>query len=105
MPEQPKILPIEPIFTRGEVAKILNVTPQTIVNREKKGLYPNSKRDVNNYRIYTVGDIFNLQLISSNFIDPRPILAVLYDKGYRDKAKIGKLFDKILSGYTREGHV
>ena len=103
MPKPTNSLPADPTFSRGDVAKILNVTPQTIGNREKKGDYPDPARDLNNYRTYSIEDVFNLQLISFNFIDPRPVLAMLYDKGYRDKNKVGKLLDKVLSGYTREG--
>ena len=42
----------EPIFTRSDLAQILNVSPLTIANREKSKKYPNPKRDLNKYRIY-----------------------------------------------------
>ena len=35
--------PLEPIFTRSELAQILNVSPLTIANREKNKKYPNPK--------------------------------------------------------------
>lgn len=90
-------LPEEPEFTRAEVAKILNVTPLTIANREKSSKYPAPRRDVNNYRIYTINDIFNLQLITFKLIDQRPIISVLYDKGYKDYGLIQKIIDTAIS--------
>jgi transcriptional regulator with XRE-family HTH domain len=87
----------EPIFTRSEVAQILNVSSLTISNREKSRKYPDPKRDLNNYRIYNISDIFNLQLITYNHIDPKPIISVLYDKGYSDTKELGKMIDSILS--------
>ena len=90
-------LPLEPSFTRGEVAKILNVSPLTIAKREKEGKYPEPIRDLNNYRIYSLSDVFNLQLITFDLIDPKPIISVLYDKGYRDTRELGKIIDAALS--------
>ena len=87
----------EPIFTRSEVALILNVTTLTVVNREKRKKYPDPKRDMNNYRIYTLNDVFNLQLITYNHIDPRPVISILYDKGYKDTKFLGEMIDKVLS--------
>ena len=87
----------EPMFTRGDVAKILNVTPLTIANREKNEKYPEPARDLNNYRVYTLNDVFNLQLITYSSLDPRPIISVLYDKGYRDTKELGKLIDGVLT--------
>jgi len=46
-----------PSFNRSEVAKIINVSTLTIANREKDTRYPEPKRDLNNYRIYTINDI------------------------------------------------
>ena len=86
-----------PIFSRGEVAKILNVTPLTIANREKDEKYPEAKRDLNNYRIYTLNDVLNLQLLTYKTLDPRPIISVLYDKGYRNERELGKIIDIALS--------
>lgn len=88
---------VEPIFTRGDVAKILNVTPLTIANRETSKKYPEAKRDLNNYRIYTLNDVFNLQLLTFGHLDPRPIISVLYDKGFRNTKDLGKLIDSALS--------
>jgi DNA-binding transcriptional MerR regulator len=57
-----------PSFNRSQVAKILNVSTLTIANREKDARYPDPRRDLNNYRIYTINDILNLQLITYNQI-------------------------------------
>lgn len=91
---------MEPIFTRGEVAKILNCTPLTIANRETKGKYPEPARDLNNYRVYSLSDVLNLQGITYGTMDPHPILSVLYDRGYKDVKSIkylGQLMDKALA--------
>lgn len=90
----------EPSFTRSEVAQILNVTTLTISNREKDNKYPAPKRDMNNYRVYTLNDVFNLQLITFNAIDPKPIISILYDKGYDDIKLLGKMIDTALSKRT-----
>jgi hypothetical protein len=87
----------EPIFTRGDLARILNVTPITIANREKRKQYPEPRRDLNGYRIYSLNDIFNLQLLTHQTIDPRPILSVLYDRGHRDMKELGQMVDSALS--------
>lgn len=86
-----------PIFTRGEVAKILNVTPLTIANREKSDKYPEPKRDLNDYRIYTLNDVLNLQLLTYKALDPKPIISILYDKGFKDAKELGKIMDGALS--------
>lgn len=88
---------VEPVFTRSDVAIILNVSSLTVSNREKNKKYPLPKRDMNNYRIYTLNDIFNLQLITYSHIDPRPVISVLYDKGYKDTKVLGEMIDSILS--------
>lgn len=93
----------DPVFSRGEVAKILNVTSLTIANREKAKKYPEAKRDINNYRIYTLNDVFNLQLLTFSALDPRPIISVLYDKGFTDAKELSKLIDGALS--RRKGSV
>lgn len=87
----------EPVFTRSEVAQILNVSTLTISNREKSSKYPEPRRDLNNYRIYTLNDVFNLQLITYNYIDPKPIISIMYDKGYDDIKKLGVMIDNALS--------
>jgi hypothetical protein len=94
---QKDIITPEPTFSRGEVAKILNVTPLTIANREKAKKYPEPSRDLNNYRRYTLNDVLNLQLITYSALDPHPIVSVLYDKGYRDTKELGQLIDNALS--------
>lgn len=88
---------VEPIFNRSDVAIILNVSSLTIANREKSKKYPEPKRDMNNYRIYTLNDVFNLQLITYNHIDPKPVISILYDKGYRDTKLLGEMIDSVLS--------
>lgn len=90
----------EPIFTRSEVAQILNVTSLTVSNREKNKKYPQPKRDLNNYRVYSLNDVFNLQLITYNAIDPKPIISILYDKGYNDIKALGQMIDSVLSKRT-----
>lgn len=87
----------EPTFTRGDVAKILNVTPLTIANREESQKYPRPTRDVNNYRTYTINDVLNLQLISYGTINPAPVISILYDKGYKDTKKLSQIMDSALS--------
>jgi len=88
---------IEPIFTRSELAQILNVSPLTIANREKNKKYPNPKRDLNKYRIYTLNDVLNLQVITYSFVDPKPIISIMYDKGYKDNKMLGEMIDSALS--------
>lgn len=90
----------DPSFTRSEVAQILNVTTLTISNRERNKKYPEPRRDMNNYRIYTLNDVFNLQLITYSAIDPKPIISVLYDKGYDDIKQLGQMIDSALSKRT-----
>lgn len=87
---------LEPTFSRGDVAKILNVTTLTIANREKRGQYPEAKRDINGYRIYTLNDVYNLQLVTFNYIDTRPILSVMYDKGYTSAKVATQIVDAAL---------
>ena len=93
----------EPTFTRSEVAQILNVSTLTIANREKNKKYPEPKRDLNNYRIYSLNDVFNLQLITFNHLNPKPIISVLFDKGYRDTKLLGEMIDGVLSRRNSNG--
>jgi DNA-binding transcriptional MerR regulator len=87
----------EPQFSRSDVARILNITPLTIANREKRAQYPVPKRDLNEYRIYTLNDVFNLQVITYQTLDTRPIMSLLYDKGYRDLKRNAQIIDAALS--------
>lgn len=87
----------EPLFTRGDVAKILHCAPLTIANREAAEKYPEPKRDLNNYRIYTLNDVLNLQLLTFGSIDTRPVMSLLYDKGWRDMKQLGQLMERALS--------
>jgi hypothetical protein len=74
-----------------------------VANREKPrpdgspGKYPEEKRDLNNYRIYTLNDVLNLQHLTYGSLDTRPILSVLYDKGYRDHRQVGQLIEQAVS--------
>lgn len=90
-----------PIFTRGEVARILNVTPLTVANRERRGQYPLPTRDLNRYRIYNLHDVFHLQMITYSRVDPRPVISVLYDKGYHDMKVAQSMIDRVLN--TKRG--
>lgn len=87
----------EPIFNRSEIAQILNVSTLTISNREKNNKYPKPKRDLNNYRVYSLNDVFNLQLLTYNHIDPKPIISIMYDKGFEDVKQLGRMIDSALS--------
>lgn len=87
----------EPLFTRSDVARILNITPLTIANREKRKQYPDPKRDLNGYRIYSLNDVLNLQLTTYEHIDTRPIMSLLYDKGYRDMKHLGQVMEEALN--------
>jgi len=64
---------------------------------KRNGKYPEPKRDLNKYRIYTLNDIFNLQLITYNHIDPKPIISILFDKGYKDPKIVSEMIDQVLS--------
>lgn len=86
-----------PAFNRSEVAKILNVSTLTIANREKSKRYPAAKRDLNKYRIYTISDVLNLQLLTYDYVDPKPIISVLYDKGYKDTKVLAEIIDEAMS--------
>lgn len=86
----------EPVFSRSDVARILNVTALTIANREKRDQYPRPRRDLNGYRVYSLNDVFNLQLITYAHLDPRPVMSMLYDKGYTDVTVASKLVDAAL---------
>jgi hypothetical protein len=90
----------EPVFHRGQVARILGVTPLTMANREASKKYPEPKRDLNNYRIYTINDVLNLQLLTYRQIDPRPIAEVLFDMGWTDPRRVGQLLDRALARRT-----
>lgn len=88
---------LEPSFGRSDVARILNVTTLTISNREKREQYPDPKRDLNGYRTYSLNDIFNLQLLTFQHIDTRPIISLMYDKGYSDPKACAQLIDSALA--------
>lgn len=94
-----------PSFNRSEVAKILNVSTLTVANREKSKRYPSPKRDLNNYRLYSINDVLNLQLITYNHIDPKPIISVLYDKGYRDTKLLSEIIDEAMSNRVGPANV
>jgi len=80
------------LFRRAEVARILGITPATVKNREKSARYPEPRRDViTQWRVYTLSDVINLQLLTHRVIDPTRIAEVMYDKGYRDPKVVGQL--------------
>lgn len=79
----------------------MQVTPVTIANRENKGVYPQPTRDLNKKRIYTIEDVLLLQAISFKKIDPKPIMSVLYDKGFTDIKKVETLIDNAIKKITK----
>ncbi len=87
----------DPKFSRKDVSNILNVTTLTIANREKREQYPAPKRDLNNYRVYSLRDVIKLQRLTYNAVDFRPIISVLYDKGFTDPKEVSKLLDSVES--------
>ncbi len=50
-------------FTIGEVATLLGITPKTIKHYHDIGLLPEPQRDSNQYRLYSMSDIQQLQQI------------------------------------------
>jgi DNA-binding transcriptional MerR regulator len=92
---------IAPLFSRGDVAKILQVTPATIANRERKTLYPEPARDLNNKRIYSIEDILLLQVITYKKIDAKPIISIMHDKDYTDPKKVQILIDAAIKKITK----
>lgn len=92
---------IMPLFSRGEVAKILRVVPITIANRETKGIYPTPTRDLNQRRIYTIEDILLLQVISFGKIEPSSIMTLLHDKGYKNPKEAAALIDNAIKKITK----
>jgi hypothetical protein len=47
--------------------------------------------------ILALNDVLNLQLITYNMIDPKPIISVLYDKGYKDTKLLAEIIDEAMS--------
>jgi hypothetical protein len=88
---------LDPIFRRSEVAKILGITKLTMANREKDGRYPPARRDLNGYRVYNVHEVMNLQLLTYDMIDPRPIASLLWDKGWVDPKEVSQLIDRAMA--------
>lgn len=93
---------VSPTFSRGEVATILGVTPLTIANREKGGKYPPARRDLNNYRVYSLNEVFDLQVITFGAIDPRTIMSALYDQGMHNTREVAELIDDAIGKRTAE---
>lgn len=50
-------------FTIGEVVALLGITPKTVLHYHKIGLLAEPERDANNYRLYSMADITQLQQI------------------------------------------
>lgn len=90
-----------PVFTRGEVADILQVSTMTIYNREKRGIYPKPSRDLNGYRVYSVEDVLLLQVISRSKIEPKLIASKLHDKGYYDTKIVENILDSAIKKITK----
>ena len=56
--------PAKKIYNVQEVANILGIYKRTVINYEKKGVFPHSKRNpINNWREYTEEDIQKLKQI------------------------------------------
>ncbi len=89
-------------FTRSAVARILDCSVLTVANREKRGVYPPPRRGTNNYRYYTLVDIFELQEISHSATYLKPVLVELYDKGYKDPKTCSDIVDAALMAYNTE---
>lgn len=56
---------------------------------------------MNNYRVYNLNEVMNLQLLTYNMVDPRPIAAVLFDKGWRDPKLVSQLLDAAMARRVR----
>ena len=84
MPQDDNPYSSPPYFSRSDVAKILNCSVLTIRNQESKGNFPAPQRAANNYRIYTISDVINLQYIYLKSHNFNAILSILWDKGYTD---------------------
>lgn len=77
------------VFTRSTVANMLFCTALTIRNREKSGVYPEAVRDAeNNYRIYTLDDVFNMMVVTYNEIYLKPVIVEFWNKGFRDANQV-----------------
>lgn len=86
-------------FTRSSVAKILGCTTQTVANREKSGKYFPARRGSNNYRYYTLLDVLLLQVREEGRYNRLPILAELWDRGYRDEKVAGQIIDTAVADF------
>ncbi len=73
-----------PVFSRTEVAALLKCSNLTIANRERRGKYPEPIRNSINHRVYSLANVFNLMFIEEGKIYIKPIIGVLYLKGYTD---------------------
>lgn len=90
-------LPASVVFHKSDVARILGVTNNTITNRERSGRYPPPRRDLNGHRVYSINDVLNLQLLTYELVDPRPIASILFDKGIRDPKIVSQMLDQALA--------
>ena len=51
-------------FNANQVAILLNISKQTLLRYEQKGIFPRAKRNnVNNWREYTENDVYQLRAI------------------------------------------
>jgi len=87
-------------FSRSELASILNCSALTINNREKAGKYPEPQRNPkNNYRFYTLKDVFNIQYIEKGIVNLAPVVAKLHDKGVTDFEAVQEQLQLVLSEF------
>jgi DNA-binding transcriptional MerR regulator len=90
---------ITPVFTRPEVAALLQCAPLTIANREKSGVYPKPYKDHKGHRVYQVSDIFELMYITYKNVYLKPIVAVMHDKGYTEITDLEQYLTKEYSSF------
>lgn len=90
----------EILFKRSEVSRMLGITVATIANRENSGKFPVAKRDINNYRIYSLQDVMSLQLTSYGYINTVPLAEALYDKGYGSAKEVAQIIENAIQQRT-----
>lgn len=93
---------IVPVFTRPDVAALLQCAPLTIANREKSGVYPQPRKDHKGMRIYEVSDIFQLMYITHKNVFLKPVVAVMHDKGYTDIADLESYLTKEYTAFQEK---
>jgi hypothetical protein len=91
-----------PMFHRKDVAVILNCTPLTISNREKAGTYPDPVRTSSNYRLYSLEDVFELQFRTYKNAYIGPVVAYLWDNGYKNVAELEKFVNEAYESWHNQ---